>query len=441
MESFLTWSNQQDSLAQIKHTETAGNGLFAKKDIKKDTTILIIPFHQILSASVALSHQPFADTLYELLAQEANDDDVEQQDVEEIARSKENESFVLILFLIYARYINTALDWAPYINILPTLDSFKQTHFLFKDDYTVKGTCLEQIHRTKKSNLMQAFESLGPGWTGDITFEMYQWAYCCYWSRVVDLDSDYETEEMEVTKGKVMLPMFDFANHAQTPTMRWTLTHRGVELTSLVDIDADQELLLSYGVDKPNQELIFLHGFTIKDNPVHSRIHLSILPMLNGDDSAPIEKVHCLKKMGLKPMLILSAPTDNENVLYRVGWSQDSLTAVYLVALEDHIHFGSDGDLYLLGNNNSIDTADALRMQVEQLAIYPLIQLRTIVLLLDGLEHLYSENRHYRTGQTSCFDDYRDEEALRLEEVIEEMSMERDRLMEHQVVIDFMNSM
>jgi hypothetical protein len=434
MDAFLTWSDQQDCLAEIKHTEAAGNGLFSKQDVKKDTSIIVIPFHQILSSSKALEHQEFANTVHQILAQSEQ----MNENVEELARSKENESLVLMLFLIYARFVNTGTDWAPYIDILPSLDSFEENHFLFKDEVAFRGTCLEQIHKTKTQQLMQEFESFGPGWTNDITFDMYQWAYCCFWSRVVALDSDYETQ---VTNGindgdKVMLPMFDFANHTQEPNMRWKLTHKGVELVALEDIDAHQQLFISYG-DKPNQELIFLHGFTIKDNPVASRINLSILPMLN-DDASPIQKINCLKSMGLKPMLVLSERTENTNILYQVGWSQESVTAVHLVALEDEVHFES-GDLYM--GDDKVDTAEELTTKVKKLAHYPLIQLRTIVLLLDGLEYLYSENKKYRTGNSSCYDDYRDEEAARLEETIESMSMERDKLMEHPVVIDFINSM
>jgi hypothetical protein len=102
------------------------------------------------------------------------------------------------------------------------------------------------------------------------------------------------------------------------------------------------------------------------------------------------------------------------------------------------VHFES-GVLYI--GDDKVDSADELTTKVEKLAHYPLIQLRTIVLLLDGLEYLYSENKKYRTGNSSCYDDYRDEEAARLEETIESMSMERDKLMDHPVVIDFMNSM
>ncbi|KAI8069057.1 uncharacterized protein B0P05DRAFT_580590 [Gilbertella persicaria] len=427
MNQFQSWIETQGIITygvQVKHTDYAGYGLFSKEtiDATEPKTVVSIPSDLILTSSKALQvHTEFKDAVFEFY--------------EETILSPENEHHVLCLFLVYCQYINQDTRWKPYFDILPTLSFFQDHHVLF-NPACVQGTSLENATRAKLTSLktqVQAWNTSNIHWLSRVQLDMYLWADCIFWSRVVGIGGDMSG----LSKHQMaMIPYFDFANHSdQHANIRWQLVSTGLELvTSEEHIPQDQELFLSYG-SKSNQELLFLHGFCVPDNSESSVITLPLLPFL--DPAHDQYKIEWLIQMGVKPILKLSA-IDQHNF---AGWDEASVAVMYLVVLDqEDIEFKQG----LLVRDTPILSLSDLKTTVESLELYPVIQLRAIVLLLDALEYQYTQNKQYQMTDESPVSKqasiYRHEEQVLLNQSMNALTVLRDQLMKNTTVISFLKA-
>lgn len=442
MEGFLVWSKDQGivSNATVKKTPYAGYGLFATKDSCSNP--IHIPMKALLSAQKAIQIDAFAETLKILYNSE---------NLKEV--SHEHEKQVICLFLIYCQFFDATTRWKPYMDILPNIEFFKQNHPLFNLHY-LQGTSLENSTRAKLNKLrgeLELINQASSNWLSKIDIDMYKWADCVFWSRVVGVgaaanDENITTETSEV----VMIPYFDFANHSvDAPNMRWQPTSDGgIDLLTYPDmVKEGDELFLSYG-SKPNQELLFLHGFCAENNPNPSCFTLPVFPFLNPNaDPLNMPKIHWLKQSGVKPTLTLSKSNNNTD-LTDIGWSHESIITMYLVVMDedDGIQFSLDEeeDVELRIQDKKITTLKALDQIVNEMQLLPVIKLRVIMLLIDALQYQYSLNtEHAMIDETPIGKQafkYRNEEKALLESALQTLAKLSEELMKNDVVVKYLEN-
>ncbi|CEP08016.1 hypothetical protein [Parasitella parasitica] len=441
MEQFSTWSKNQGivSNARVENTPYAGYGLFATKD-SCNNPVVHVPFSALLSSQKAIQKGPFAETLQILY---------KLNSLDEIAQIYEKQ--VICLFLIYCQFFDETTEWKSYMDILPSIAFFKQNHPLFNLQY-LQGTSLEHSVRAKLHKLRKELEMINQAnsnWLSKIDIEMYKWADCVFWSRVVGIGSA-AASEASVTSNMVLVPYFDFANHsANSPNMRWQPTlDGGIDLVTYPDmVKEGDELLLSYG-SKPNQELLFLHCFCVENNPNSSCFTLPASPFLNPeDDPLNIPKIRWLKHAGVKPTLNLSRSVKDTELL-DIGWAYESIIVMYLVAMNenDGIQFSLDKEenvqLHIKGKK--ITTLEALEQVTNGMRLLPVIQLRVIMLLIDALQYQYSMNTdHAMIDETPIAKQalvYRNEEKALLESALQTLSKLSDKLMKDEIVIEYLEN-
>ncbi|GAA5798111.1 hypothetical protein EDC94DRAFT_428731 [Helicostylum pulchrum] len=448
--NFINWSKENGikSTASVDQTPYAGYGLFASKDTPESTVVVSIPQNLLLTSRKALQQFPqFSKPIFSYLSRKYNT----AKDIQSIAESIDNERLVLCLFLIYCKFFDTTTYWTPYIDILPTVSFFQENHVLFKPE-CVADTSLENSVRSKINSLQREFESitsLQEDWICDMQFEMYLWADCIFWSRVVGIGGDEQEKEVS---DKALIPFVDFANHSsESPNIRWQLNNGGIDLITYpnVTVNANDELLLSYG-SKPNQELLFLHGFCIENNTEPSLFMLPLLPFFSPmEQGYNLPKVQWLKQLSVKPNLTLVPHPLNkkEDPLAQCGWTDESIRVMYLVSLEEDIEFIIEDDdsitFQLLGKN--IPSLIELEAAVKEMDIFPVIQLRVTMLLLDALEyHLHLNTtlvqENIETGLWKQANIYRLEERVTLETTVQSLSTLRDKLMQHPVVLSYLEN-
>lgn len=442
MEEFLVWSKKQGivSNATVEKTPNAGYGLFATEDSCSNP--IHIPLNALLSAQKAIQVDAFAEPL-KILYDSGN--------LEEVLHEYEKQ--VLCLFLIYCQFFDTTTQWKPYVDILPNIEFFKQNHPLFNLHH-LQGTSLENSTRAKVNKLRRELELINQAsssWLSKIDIDMYKWADCVFWSRVVGVGgaADDETTTTE-TSEMVMIPYFDFANHSvDTPNMRWQPTFDGgIDLLTYPDmVKKGDELFLSYG-PKPNQELLFLHGFCAENNPNPSCFTLPVSPFLSPNaDPLNMPKIHWLKQSGVKPTLTLSKSNNNTD-LTDIGWSHESIIVMYLVVMDedDGVQFSlnEEENVELHMQDKKITTLEALDQIVNEMQLLPVIKLRVIMLLIDALQYQYLLNtEHAMIDETPIGKQafiYRNEEKALLELALQTLTKLSEELMKNDIVVKYLEN-
>ncbi|CAO3619032.1 unnamed protein product [Mucor hiemalis] len=360
-------------------------------------------------------------------------------------------------------------DWKPYIDILPTIDFFKENHVLFQPE-SVAGTNLDNSVSAKLSKLqkelneismialeLQEEETDKDSWLLNITLDMYIWSDCVFWSRVVGIGGDQDKSQVESSLSDMaLIPYFDFANHSiDDANIRWQRNkhNQGIDLVTYPEknICKEQELYLSYG-SKSNQELLFIHGFCIESNPEPSRLTIPILPFLNPENGGEytMEKLYWLKNLGAKSTLTFVSAEQNEGKeLTDCGWTLDSISVMYLVALEedDEVEYtvGEESGIVSLSLSNvKIESLKELNTAVQKLNMFKIIQLRVAYLLLEALEYhltLNVENHNADKSMAPVWKHasiYRSEERNLLKQAIDLMAATRDILMQDETVVAYL---
>lgn len=122
-----------------------------------------------------------------------------------------------------------------------------------------------------------------------ITDDEFKWAYAVFWSRALALPIGEDPLSPTI---EAIVPGVDFANHScLKPNARWKVTRANggeenseqtVQLVCVANnVPAPgEELYISYG-DKPNEELLFIHGFADRENK-HDVLVLRA-PVMNGE--------------------------------------------------------------------------------------------------------------------------------------------------------------
>eukprot|EP00698_Gefionella_okellyi_P001436 TRINITY_DN11392_c0_g1_i1.p1 TRINITY_DN11392_c0_g1~~TRINITY_DN11392_c0_g1_i1.p1 ORF type:complete len:576 (-),score=127.09 TRINITY_DN11392_c0_g1_i1:247-1926(-) len=166
-----------------------------------------------------------------------------------------------------------------------------------------------------------------------LTMEMFGWADAAFWSRCIGIPMSAgeattattattttmatsatiadSTQQQQLAPAATpcaeqlcVVPVLDLCNHSATPNARWEFHHgtRVLTLITTTDVAADQEITISYG-DKSNDELMFLYGFSISNNPNDT---FTLPALLHSDsDSYAEQKLQLLRALHLPPRVVL----------------------------------------------------------------------------------------------------------------------------------------
>ncbi|CAF2147222.1 unnamed protein product [Rotaria magnacalcarata] len=199
----------------------------------------------------------------------------------------------LMMFLIREYTKGDASFWFPWIKLL-NVD--KEADELLKIKMhlfdCVEHSTLGQALTARYQQLQEEYEQLN---FTETNFELFCAVDHLVWSRVLDLP---ESEPLS------LVPFIDFANHSLNANARWFLDDetRNLILRSEQILKSGEEITINYGL-KSNEELLYLYGFTLSDNP-NDRVTLpvSLLP----DDVLLADKLRLIQELNLPPRLTLN---------------------------------------------------------------------------------------------------------------------------------------
>lgn len=478
MHAFTKWSASNDvetSFVEIRQTEHAGKGLFTRRALRCGESAVTIPSNLLATSERVLQTSPRLQQVIKRLEEKNG-----KQQAGATLLSIESERMVLRLFLLVEMFAPDSQSfWKPYIDILPTLDEIRKYHLLFNtEEAALKYTGIGKAVLAKRAALEREFGTLQlwelGGSFSSLSLDMWIWADVTFWSRVVSLKSSQEDgcDDSEKEKKKkigadmVLVPFFDLANHSLSPNIRWQLTADGaMQLVTTRDVDDGDELFLSYG-NKSNQELLFLHGFTVQNNPEPICFTLPLRGFLNQCDPDDLNKYAWLVER-TKPVLKLYGESQGNfpeahAAFAATGWSFESIAVMYLLAMDndDGLEFerlpniealslqpdkgksravNEDVKIKILGDN--VTTLDDLAEQVVKCPNFAVIQLRTVILLLEAISS-HRDQQSYTEIEPSYPEAaymehlrrYMQEESQLLDRAIESLASLRDTLFQHETV-------
>ncbi|KAF9310342.1 hypothetical protein BGZ91_007121 [Linnemannia elongata] len=337
---------------------------------------------------------------------------------------------------LFSDYIATLPDVSTPVTLEPDLVRGYLAGSLLLDSVCAKRSKLEAEFENLSGNL-GAFED----WPCRPTLDNFIWADATFWSRVLSFKTQWtDNDTSDNFKDDMhMVPYLDFANHATSPNIRWEVDSDGLRvwgqeslLQDSMDGDGEREVFLSYG-NKPNNELLFLYGFTLRDNPIQ---FLTLAMPMDEDDPYYMPKAHSLMRWEMPPRITIylkktEGPDDMEEFCPGLWITPKSRYLLWLYALNEDDGLGAlieepeskvcvmqdsanqdngedsheeadlldedvVGRLVLTINDTKVDTLEVLESIVPKLDIFPVIKLRILVLVANRIE--YYINRIMETG-------------------------------------------
>lgn len=198
---------------------------------------------------------------------------------------------VVVMFLLTERAKGESSPFSPWIQCLPPGHDIPLS-FPERAMEELAGTSLAKAAEAQRSQLNNEWRSMAPlaadalnqGGAGalQLSWQDFQWAQATYWSRALAIPEPTSGKDVEA-----LLPGLDFANHdvahrnRSASKARWRVSADGekVQLVGRPPSKGD-EVRISYG-EKSNEELMFLYGFAIRDNPDDT---LMVAPPVPTDD-------------------------------------------------------------------------------------------------------------------------------------------------------------
>ncbi|RHZ84490.1 hypothetical protein Glove_81g32 [Diversispora epigaea] len=469
LQVFLEWAQENGIVSDISVQDIPDKGLgfLTNREVDLDNSIAIfIPSKLLLNATqvrkYAKEKAPKLEETFQALHNNGR---------------MLNERLILMCFLLHERIgSNDAPSlWKAYVDILP-----RTLHTPLFYDQTLRaclnGTSLEAAVDAKFKKLQREYNTLRPyfnKWSTQgysynynnfndghdvITFEHYRWADGVFWSRILSFGSRFEDIS---TKSNLLnsnlddyhlVPYLDFANHSLTPCSRWELTVEGAELIltkpdTPEQISPGTEICISYG-DKPNSELLFVHGFTLSDNP-WSAISYPV-PFYDDDELVKI-KMNFMQFHGIKHLVSLTRKKGGAEL------TQDSTRAMWISVLteDDGLKFAqssnSENCVELIIDDKVISTLEDLDNVINGLDFYPIIEWRVVDSVLENVEGLLSHLKQANEKVLKMMENernsreleyiriYREDEHRFLEYAVEDFTRKRESLMSDEIVQRFID--
>ncbi|KAK1297319.1 hypothetical protein QJS10_CPB15g00658 [Acorus calamus] len=213
-----------------------------------------------------------------------------------------DDRFMIMLFLTVQRLRKNS-PWKPYLDMLPT--AFGNPLWFTDDELDeLKGTALYRATILQKKKLQGLFEEKAKHLVGEfllldgeseseVRFEDFLWANSIFWTRALNIPFPHSyvfpqsqegkggeetpsSEQSETVWVEGLVPGIDFCNHGLKAQATWEVDGAG-SITGIPSsmyllsaeqnaLQADKEICISYG-NKGNEELLYLYGFVIDNNP------------------------------------------------------------------------------------------------------------------------------------------------------------------------------
>ncbi|KAM7260984.1 hypothetical protein ACFE04_026459 [Oxalis oulophora] len=291
LERFLQWlqvNGVELRGCQIKYcNESKGFGIFTSDHHNSsDGVLLVVPLHLALTPMRVLQDPLIGPECRAMFEQGEVDD-----------------RFLMVLFLMLERLRNNS-SWKPYLDLLPT--SFGNPLWFSDHEFSeLKGTTLYRASLLQKKSLSSLYEDKVKNLVkkllamdGDL-----ERANSVFWTRALNIplphsfvfpqnQDDQDVSEValhsesngitsssgqgETIWVEGLVPGIDFCNHDLKAAATWEVDGTGsvtgvpssMYLLSVGPsfLKIGKEISISYG-DKGNEELLYLYGFVIDDNP------------------------------------------------------------------------------------------------------------------------------------------------------------------------------
>lgn len=215
-------------------------------------------------------------------------------------------------FLMEQRVLEDKSWWAPYIDVLPTIQDVDDLQFETDADVAwIRGTNLEAAFASQRRKWKDQFEEANNflaslGWenarNGKYNYRVYRWASNIFGSRsftsqVMDdtppadkarplgrRDPDYELlSRLFSDRFAVLLPLLDILNHRPAALVEWQAEINYVGLQIEQSYSSGQEVCNNYG-PRDNEGLLMSYGFVLEDNPFEH-----VLISINAHPGTPLE--------------------------------------------------------------------------------------------------------------------------------------------------------
>uniref|UniRef100_A0A803MQ21 SET domain-containing protein n=1 Tax=Chenopodium quinoa TaxID=63459 RepID=A0A803MQ21_CHEQI len=290
LELFLQWlqvNGVELRGCNIKYCDSSkGFGLFSTTNVS-DGVLLVVPLNLAITPMRVLE-DPLLGPPCKAMYEEGEVDD----------------RFLMILFLTVERLRGSNSTWKPYLDMIPS--SFGNPLWFTDDEFReLKGTTLYQASMSQKKSLLAIFEDKVKNLLPRLLVldGESERANSVFWTRALniplprtfifpegsEIPASYSISngvniasmEGETLWVEGLVPGIDFCNHANLrfchsaikPAAMWevdsTGTTSGVPLSMFllsVNSEIGKEITISYG-NKGNEELLYLYGFIIEDNP------------------------------------------------------------------------------------------------------------------------------------------------------------------------------
>ncbi|KAL3517086.1 hypothetical protein ACH5RR_023988 [Cinchona calisaya] len=233
-----------------------------------------------------------------------------------------DERFLILLFLTVERLRRNS-SWKPYLDMFPTTFT-NSLWFSDEELLELKGTpiyratevqkkSLQSLFHEKVKNLAEKLLIADGDLEREVTFDDFLWANSVFWTRAQNIpfpqsyaspeaqekqdsrsrenepssndvlkpeecgSDNYARQQEETVWVEGLVPGIDFCNHDVKPLAQWLVDGTGLvtgvpfsmyllSAAGQNTLERGTEISISYG-NKGNEELLFLYGFVMNDNP------------------------------------------------------------------------------------------------------------------------------------------------------------------------------
>ncbi|KAG5188740.1 putative ribulose-1,5-bisphosphate carboxylase/oxygenase small subunit N-methyltransferase I [Tribonema minus] len=337
------WGQAPHSLAVAVDTvdeaenERAGRGMVANREIKEGDELFHIPLDLLLTkerARTEFGHDVITDDMSEYIA--------------------------IALLLMGERAKGKDSFWAPYINVLPTLDEVAPTWSWPEEELSLlEGSPVIRSTESMARKLEAEYAALQQGiltkhaalFAADAyTFDAFRWAFAMLFSRAIRLASLSDGEAIALVPYADLLNHNPFANaYVDARQTGWLKKVDEVAVYSDRAYKRMEQIYISYG-PKSNADLLLLYGFALDRNPFNS---VDITVALDGNDPLFPQKKAFLDGVG--------QPTTMNFPMYNDRYPDEALQYLRLICLapEDN---KAGVELDRLEFANKISDANELRV-------------------------------------------------------------------------------
>jgi hypothetical protein len=292
--------------------EKAGRGMVANREIKEGDELFSLPMDLLLTKARA----------QQVMGQNVITDDL-------------SEYIAVALLLIRERNLGKESFWAPYINVLPTMEEVGPA-FSWTDEQLdlLSGSPVVPAAMSMRKKLEMEYAELQDGLFAShpdmfppsvYDFAAFSWAFTVLFSRAIRLGS------LSTGEAIALVPYADLFNH--NPFANSYIDARQTGLFTKKDevaVYSDrsykqmEQVFISYG-PKSNADLLLLYGFALDRNPFNS---VEVAVGLLEDDPLRAEKALFLKQSG--------QPEQMQVPLYNDRYPDELLQYLRLICIASH---------------------------------------------------------------------------------------------------------